>query len=373
MRAEPVTVSNKRVVVNGFETTDNEIVSYFDGLGESEKLDRKLEQALRIGILAIRSTGESENVRFVERAFDALRLAFEQKMDAVFDENGQLSGALAKHLGDDGTLVKELFNPDREGSPLHALRADMRRALAEIRDKLGEQEAARQVAGKGTQKGREFEKWCADGLALAAKVGADTLDRTGDEPGSAGASKKGDFVTTLGGSGARVVFEMKDKASIGTAEIKRELGEAMNNRDASYGVLVARRRSSLPDSVGWFNEYDNGTMLACAVEDDEGNAVMNGEMVIMAYRWARARAATAAAAADEATARDENAVDAQAVAAKAREIGNRVAGLSKAKGECTKIENSAAKIREVAKDAEDGVAAGVAAIIESIEAGQGAA
>ena len=371
MQAGPVTVSGDRVAVDGFETTDGEIVSYFGGLGESERLDRRLEQALRIGILAIRSTGESENVRFVEKAFDALRLAFEQRMDAVFDEDGQLSAALARHLGDDGTLVRDLFNPDREGSPLHALRADMRRALAEIRDKLGEQEAARQVAGKGTQKGREFEEWCADGLALAAKAAADTLDRTGDEAGSAGASKKGDFVTTLGGSGARVVFEMKDKGGMRTAEIKRELGEAMNNRDASYGVLVARKRSSLPDSVGWFNEYDNGTMLACAVEDDEGNAVMNGEMVIMAYRWARARAA-AAAAADGASARDKNTVDAQAVAAKAKEIEAQVAGLSKVKGECTRIENSARKIREVTKEAEDGAAAGVAAIIGSLEAGRGA-
>ena len=371
-RADAVFVGDKRVAVNGFETTDAEIVSYFGGLGESENLDRKLEQALRIGILAIRSTGESENVRFVEKAFESLRLAFDQRMDAAFGEDGQASAAIARHLGNDGTLVRELFNPDREGSPLHALREDMRRTLGEIRDKLGEQEAARQVAGKGTQKGRKFEEWCADGLNLAAKANADALDRTGDEGGSAGASKKGDFVATLGGSGAKVVFEMKDRDNIRTAEIKRELKEAMDNRDASYGVLVARKRSSLPDNVGWFNEYENGTMLVCAVEDAEGNAVMNGEMVVMAYRWARARAAAAALAAGAAAARDKGVVDAQAVAAKAKEIGERVAGMSRAKGECTKIENSAKRIREIAKEAEDGAAAGVAAIITSLESERGA-
>ena len=380
-----VTVGDGRVAVDGFTTEVREIVEYFGSLPESSPLDRKLEDALRMGVMAITATGTAQGVGRVEKEFEVLRMGLDQKIDSVFGErgqvaeiiarhfgeDGQVAEIIARHFGEDGKLLGELLNPNREGSPLALLKADLNRALGEIRDKLGEQEATRQVAGRGTQKGREFEEWCADGLGLAAKASGDMLERTGDEAGMAGASKKGDFVATLAGSGARVVFEMKDKDSIGMPEIKRELRAAMDNRDAAYGVLVARKRSSLPDGIGWFNEDADGATLACAVEDDEGNAVMNGEMVVMAYRWARARAGAVAAAAN-AVAAGENAIDVQAIAQKAKSIGERVAGLSRARRECTTIEKSAGKIKDMVKEAEEDTAADVYAIIESLDGGRAA-
>ena len=384
-QSDHVTVSDEQVAINGFTTGVREIVEYFGGLSESAPLDRKLEEALRMGVMAITATGTAQNVGRVEKEFEVLRMGLDQKIDSIFGEkgqvaeiiakhfgeDGQVAEIIAKHFGEDGKLLGELLNPNKEDGPLGLLKGDLHRALGEIRDKIGEQEAARQVASMGTQKGREFEERCAGGLGLAAKASGDALERTGDESGMAGASKKGDFVATLGGSGARVVFEMKDKDSIGMAEIRRELKAAMDNRGAAYGVLVAKKRSSLPDGIGWFNEDADGATLACAVEDDEGNAVMNGEMVVMAYRWARARAgAIAAAAASAAPA--EGAVDVQGIAQKAKEIGERVAGLSKVRRECTAIEKSAGKIKEAVKEAEDDTAAGVSAIIESLDGRRGA-
>ena len=395
-QSDHVTVSDDQVAVNGFTTEVREIVEYFGTLTESSSLDRKLEDALRMGVMAITATGTAQNVGRVEKEFEVLKMGFDQKIDSIFGErgqvaeiiakhfgedgqvaeiiakhfgeDGQVAEIIAKHFGEDGKLLGELLNPNKPDSPLGLLKEDLYRTLGEIRDKLGEQEAARQIAGRGTQKGREFEDRCADGLALAAKASGDALDRTGDEAGLAGASRKGDFVTTLSGSGARVVFEMKDKDRIGMAEIRKELKAAMDNRDAAYGVLVAKKRSSLPDGIGWFNEDVDGATLACAVEDDEGNAVMNGEMVVMAYRWARARAsAIAELAASVAPA--EGAVDVQGIAQKAKEIGERVAGLSKVRRECTTIENSAEKIRKMVKDAEGDTAASVSAIIESLGGG----
>ena len=396
--ADHVSVSDDQVAINGFTTEVREIVEYFGSLSESSSLDRKLEDVLRMGVMAITATGTAQNVGRVEKEFELLKMGFDQKIDSIFGEkgqvaeiiakhfgedgqvaeiiakhfgeDGQVAEIIAKHFGEDGKLLEELLNPNKEDSPLGLLKGDLHRTLGEIRDKLGEQEAARQIAGRGTQKGRDFEDRCAGGLVLAAKASGDALERTGDEAGLAGASKKGDFVATLGGSGARVVFEMKDKDSIGMTEIRKELKAAMDNRDATYGVLVAKKRSSLPDGVGWFNEDADGATLACAVEDDEGNAVMNGEMVVMAYRWARARAgAIAAEAAGSAPA--EGAVDVQAIAQKARDIGERVAGLSRARRECTTIEKSTGKIRDMVKEAEDDAAAGVAAIIESLDGGRG--
>ena len=367
-RPDAVSVSDDRLVVRDLAVSDPEVVSYFGSLPESEQLDRRLEQALRIGVLAITSTNASQNVNFVETAFEAMKSELGRKMDDVFDEKGPLSDVIARHFGEDGTVIREQFNPDREGSPLYELRAYLDRTLVEIRDKLGEQEAARQVAGKGTQKGRDFEAWCEEGLSLAAKANADTLESTGAVSGSVGGSKKGDFVATLSGAAnTRIVFEMKDKISLSVPGIRRELEAAMSNRDALYGVLVAKSRASLPDTTGWFNEYGDGTMLACAVEDSEGNAVLGGEMLVMAYRWARARAAAEARARAASADSTGDTVDAELVGQKARKIGERLAGLAKIRRECTNVEKTSGKIRDLAGELETGIKADVDEIAALLE------
>ena len=284
---EAVSVDGDRLRVRDLEVPDPEVASYFGDLPESERPER-LRRALRIGVLAITSTGAAQNVNFVEKAFDAMRSEFDRKMDSVFDEKGPVSDVIARNFGGDGAVIREHLNPDREGSPLHSLREYLNRTLAEIRDAINAREAAREVAARGTQKGRRFEEQCKDGLEEAARPYSDAIDPTGDVAGRAGKSKKGDFVATLDGSGKRIVFEMKDVDSIGPTRIKAELKEAMDNRDAAYGVLVARSRASLTGGIGWFNEYD-GNKLVCALEDADGNPAMDGGMIEVAYRWARVR------------------------------------------------------------------------------------
>ena len=187
---------------------------------------------------------------------------------------------------------------------------------------------------------------------------SNAVERTGDEAGRAGKSKKGDFVATLDGSGKRIVFEMKDVDSIGPTRIKAELKEAMDNRGAAYGVLVARSRASLAGGIGWFNEYD-GNKLACAVEDAEGSPAMDGGMIQVAYRWARARVSGA----PESRAGE---IDAALVEEKAREIGEHVEEAKSIKRECTNIDRSSKRIREWAESTEKGLKAKIDAIVESL-------
>ena len=357
---DPVSVDGGRLRIRDLEVPDPEVASYFGDLPESERPE-KLARALRIGVLAITSTGAAQNVNFVEKAFDAMKTEFDRKMESVFDEKGPVSDVIARNFGADGAVVKEHLNPDREGSPLHSLREYLNRTLAEIRDAINAREAAREAAAKGTQKGRRFEEQCKEGLEEAARPYSDAIDPTGDVSGRAGRSKKGDFVATLDGSGKRIVFEMKDVERIGPTGVRAELKEAMDNRDAAYGVLVARSRASLTGGIGWFNEYD-GNKLACALEDAEGNPAMDGGMIEVAYRWARARAAEAPEA-------REGEVDAALIKEKVKEIGDHISEARSIKRECTNIDNSSKKIRGWAESAEKGLRAKIDAVVESIGAG----
>lgn len=357
--SDSVSVDGGRLRIKDLEVPDPEIASYFGDLPEAERPER-LRRALRIGVLAITSTGAAQNVNFVEKAFEAMKSEFDRKMESVFDERGPISDVIARHFGGDGTVIREHLNPDTEGSPLYALREHLGRTLAEIRDTLNAREAVREVAARGTQKGREFEERCEADLEEAASPYSDAIDKTGDTAGRAGRSKKGDFVATLDGSGRKIVFEMKDVDRIGPTGIKAELKEAMDNRGAAYGVLVAKSRGSLAGGIGWFNEYD-GNKLACAVEDAEGNPAMDGGMIEVAYRWARSRVADA----QEARAGE---VDTALIKEKVREIGEHIEEARRIKRECTNIDNSSKKIREWAESVEKGLRAKIDAVVESLKA-----
>jgi hypothetical protein len=66
--------------------------------------------------------------------------------------------------------------------------------------------------------------------------------------------------------------------------------EAIENRGANYGVFMEKYVEDLPESVGWFNEY-NGKYLVVALSSREDQTFYNN-LADVAYRWARIRALT---------------------------------------------------------------------------------
>ena len=87
---------------------------------------------------------------------------------------------------------------------------------------------------------------------------------------------------------------------------------------------------------------------------------MDGGMIEVAYRWARARAGGAPEA------KKEGGVDA-ALIEKVGEIGEHINEARSIKRECTNIDNSSKKIREWAETAEKGLRAKIDAVVESLK------
>ena len=283
-----IVIKGNQVTVNDFTTENYEIVSYFENLSESDNLGQKLEDALKMGIIAIKSIGVTGNVNYVEKAFENMDEKMKHKLDLVFGDDGQFSGILKEHFGEDGKLIKELFDPNREGTPLHSLRLEIENEFSAIKEKIGINAAVEEVANKGTRKGIDFEDQYEPTLDWIAQIHSDKIERTSNDSGKLSKSKKGDFVITLGDIGKKIVFEMKDRGTISRPMIQKELDEAMENREAEYGIFVAKNKESLPVNVGWFNEYD-GNHLVCAMENNDGDSLIDGEILHIAYKWARAR------------------------------------------------------------------------------------
>ncbi len=353
-----IVTEGNQVIVKDFVTQDYDIVSYFEDLNESDDLNQKLENALKTGIVAIRSIGVTGNVNYVEKAFDNLNEKMKQGLDSVFSKDGQFSGILKEQFGEDGKLIKELFDPNRDGSPLHSLRSELEGNLFAIREKLGINAVVDAVVEKGTRKGIDFEEQCAKKLNWIADIHSDMLEQTGNDYGKLPRSKKGDFVIELGGIKKKMVFEMKNKGTISRREIQKELDEAMENREAEYGIFVAKNKESLPESIGWFNEYDDGH-LVCAVEDGNGDSFIDGEIIHIAYKWARARLRIESA--------KEKKLDPSFVVEKTRAIQNKMKDMRSVKTQCTSIETSAKEIKDTVKDMESAIKNDLDEIIESLD------
>ena len=350
-----VSISGDSLQIDGFETCERDIVSYFAGL-LNQDLDKELEQLLKIGALAQGSAGTMLGAKYVEAAFDGLENKFNQRMDKIFEQGGELADILDRQFGQDGKVVKEIFNPDIEGTPLNKLKNALHVDLSEIKDKITERKGYEDAAKKGTQKGVEFEDACEPHIRSMAKIYSDMVESTGNAAGDLGKSRKGDFVVMIEGTEKKIVFEMKHRDSIVRPTIMSDLDEAMENRRAEYGVLVSRNRDALPMEVGWFNEY-GGNKLVCAVSetDDDPESMW---VLEIAYQWARRRVTSGS--------EKELGVDPEAVTQGVREIEASLGRMKKVTAQCKVISQSTEKIEGVMKDEERKIMDRINDIIDSL-------
>ncbi len=290
--AQPaVRVAGDRIDVDRLVLTDGALAAWL----AAQPMDDHailVERALRIGLTALQSVGVTLNVDAVRAEFDSFAAqsraaneqaaaALEQVLRANFgDDGGRLPRTLEAFLGDrgklksmvdelfdprrrdsaigrigtmletyfdgDGSRLAQLLDPTRMNSPLHQFRLEVDNGFKALHEKLVAIEAAQAArAGeraKSAAKGGDFEELLEGMLGDIARGANDLLERTGNEAGDAGRSKKGDFVLTLDpdlarGCDLRVVIEAKDRRMSGR-EMRDELRAAKTNRDAAAALVV---------------------------------------------------------------------------------------------------------------------------------------
>ena len=351
-----ITISDGKLRIENWVTDDPDIVGFFQDFDESDNLEERLTSLVKTGISVAKSAKTQDNIDYVEAAFENLNSRFDKRMKDIFGDDGDFASLIKDHFGQDGRIIKEVFSPSREESPLYVLKQELGASLSEIMNQLAANKGAAIEREKGTQKGFDFEDRCSRQLELIARTHSDKLEKTGTLSGKLGNSKKGDFVITLGDTGQVIVFEAKDNRSVSQNDIQKEMSEAMKNRNADYGIFIMRKRSMLPDAVGWFNEYD-GNHLICAVEDDDG-VILDHEIIEIAYKWARARLRL--------TDMDGTKSDISFMLEKSNEIKLKIAEMKQIRRQCTIIENASGEIRHTATSAENGIKSDLEEIIQSL-------
>ncbi len=311
-------IKNGKLIIKNLETADQEIVEY---LSEQQPglRQEKIITALRMGIISLKSNQTSVKTDYVVKEFLKLRnevLTTVQGIQVLHEES----------LGEDGTLEQRL-EEKFEG----------------FKFALNIKQAEDEIKNKTTLKGADFEKACYDIISKPAKINGDLLEDTTEVTGKLKACKKGDYLLTLSDCKKKITIDVKDVGSISATEIKKVLEGAIENREASYGILVVKSPDAVPKSIGSFNEIGEN-MLICAIGNGD-EVTIHDELLLMALRYAKIRVMSQNS--------NSKQVDARLIQEKIGNIRQKIGKLRTSKADCTNIEKSTKNIRNNLESLED--------------------
>lgn len=277
--------------------------------GEDGKMERKLQEFFGDDGRFERVVDEflGEDGKLEKAVHDAVGEdgAFQETMDDFLGEKGRLREELDREFGEDsGRLwrlldpekettvlgrfrkqIEDQFDPTKEGSALYELRENIDRQFQEIKTGLGIEEAVAEERAKGTQKGFDFEDIVVDLVEQVAAPFGDKVEHVGKESGPLG--DVGDVLSEMntdetGAAERRIVVEVKNRGVTlkGKDSIYKELDDAMQNRDAQFGIaaVVAENAERFAPL-----RYTAPNYILVSVEKDLGESLE----LDVAYRLAR--------------------------------------------------------------------------------------
>jgi hypothetical protein len=305
---------------------DPDVLDYLQSFPPEQRESKALE-ALRVGVIALRSVTPALDTSIVDRKFGELERNLEEYTRdfsrelsrLVRDQVGPESefGKVVDPLNSVGLLqrieksvdaklqetaadVLSQFSLDKSDSALARLqgamnvqveqiKSEMGRFFADLKELHGLARGRAEEAVKGTQKGRDFESEVYDRLAEICRSMGDLSENLTATPGNISRCKTGDYLSTLasdsGAAGVRIVFEAKKKEGYTLRNALEELKQARENRGAAIGVMVFSQECC-PVEVGAFRIVDSDILVGLDLEHPERAAFY----LESCYRIARAMA-----------------------------------------------------------------------------------
>ena len=184
----------------------------------------------------------------------------------------------------------------------------------------------------------------------------DKIEATGNTTGLIAGSKKGDHVYTIVDTGKKIVLEEKDYGTRQTQpKLESYIKEAIENRGADYGIVVTKRKSAFPESVGIFQEYGNSLFVALTTEESE-DAELQNELLTIALRWATLRLK-----------QKSGTVDSELIIQKIDSAPRNMMKFSNIKTKCTSINTITEDIKKDLDDYRDLIKADLDAVSKSLK------
>ena len=127
--------------------------------------------------------------------------------------------------------------------------------------------------------------------------------------------------------------------------------EAIDNREADYGIFVASSIEYLPRTrLGWFSEIDQDFVVVALSDEDEEE--IEPRFLKFAYHWARTRTILSYVDIDDD-------IDSERVKAELDGIKDAIGRFSTIRSKCSDLESSVSAIRDELTGIEDEVTSSI--------------
>jgi len=338
LKPNPVKIEKDSLVLNMVIAAAifPEVFNYFKKLNNIN-LQEEIIRLINLGILASKNISDVSNVAYVQKEFQTLYYNFEKVIRQLYEQ-------LNDQFGIDGSLVTDVFDPNKDGTPLNILKTDFEKKFIELSEKFAVTTGVTKLKEKTPLKGFVFEDHCVPILEEFAKVFGDTVDFTGKVKGIITNCLKGDLVITIAGTSQKIGFEFKDRGPMSLHYLLNEGKTCLENRQAEFCVVIVKNAESLPKSVGMINEYDN--ILICALGFD-GDEALHDEILRLAYQWGRLRIQSQSS--------ENKKLDPLFVQEKIKSIQQKLEELKQIKTQCSNIEKSSTKILSITNSTKEQV------------------
>lgn len=251
-RLTKIAVKGNKVFLNDVILDDPETVRAFDEIPAPER-ERFLKDAIRVGVLArIAASDGSQTENLASMIQKTMIRAVDDTNKFCQDTKQSLETTISDSLKRTETAITDQLNRFAQGATTL--------------------DTMLKAKSRTTQGGREYEDLVGKVLFEIACNNDAAVEHTGDTPDKLG--KKGDYVIEF--KEGRVVFEIKGtekdpdkkRPSISTRKAQEEIVAAIKNRDADYGIFVAKDAASLPKEIDAIGRLGKGPYVACGMEID---------------------------------------------------------------------------------------------------------
>jgi hypothetical protein len=345
-------LDGKTIIIEKARIVDEELYRFFQQVDKSNRLET-FSSLLKTGCVGVKRMHSGSELDYVEKKFDMMAQRFESMFDPQLKTSffGRLVSLLQQYFNKGGNFEDLLQN-----GHFSKLRNEINDELQKLRNEITKKEITDEYEDKIPIKGYKFEDEVEVILSkIASRNIGDTVERTTNVVGNITSCFAGDFLFKFADNPFFITIETKDCQNLTYNAIIENLKKAMKNRNAKYGILIAKNKESLPLKIGWFNEY-NQNMLVCALGSKQNSEFFN-QIVPLAVQWAKLRMRKEIKFDEELVEKVEDGI---------KQIKEKLSRFGLIKTKCSNINKSTDEIYEIAQDLKEEIKILIERIQEAI-------
>ena len=255
-----IELKDESVIINKIIIDDLNTYKILKDIKEDKREDF-IKKAIVIGAIGLRNLYLTENVDYIEKEFKELMKNSENQSKDIKEmiektldiENNSSSLGKMRVLFEDyfdkrKGKISDLLSPFEDNSPIKKLKEEIFKKIQELRDELIKEKTQGEIIEKTTLKGGKFEEIVLEATGDFCSEYEDEVTLVGEKLGKT--NKIGDVVIDIGGDeNKRVVIECKDSSAYSYKKTIDEINDAIENRNAKFGIFLFKSQSQIPSSL----------------------------------------------------------------------------------------------------------------------------